>query len=98
MFNFICGYFSADPLELRNSRVYLIIVFMFCGARVAKVDGAEKSHNKSTIDACLSVHERIFALHACVAIVIMSCEEFWMPPWASVWKLQDVVDRRRLPA
>ena len=70
----------------------------FWAANITESPGGEKLHKKTTIDACLTLKERLFDLPECEEIVAAS-EQAMGPDsaWNQVYKLQEIVYRASTP-
>ena len=74
-------------------------IAQFWAEHVTQSAGTEQLHKKTTIDACLTLHERLFSLPVCDEMIrTMSDEAGPDSAWNSIWKLQEVVYRCRTPA
>ena len=50
--------------------------------------------NKSMVDSCLTIHERLFSVEGCEQIVAANeARNGTNSPWNSIWKLQEVIYR-----
>ena len=71
----------------------------FWEEHVTRAGGTETLHKKGTIDACLTLHERLFSLPICDTIIKRLGEQTGPESaFNSLWKLQEVVYRCRTPA
>ena len=91
--------FKARKEKAKGDKFSAAQIAEFWSEHVKITAGAEQLHKKSTIDACLTLHERLFSIPVCERIVKDSEEKLGPDsPWNAIWKLQEVIYRARSPA
>ena len=80
--------------EIGGMKFSAELISQFYDAHVKKIPGQEALHRKSTIDAAITIHERLFSIPEC-ELMIHQRDEMVGPKstFNSIWKLQEIVSR-----